>query len=337
MKEYLQHPLKNLHTFALDVSCKRYLELEHYTEISSVFNEFEREREKYLILGGGSNILFSTDYSGTILKNSLRGIEVIRENEKEIIVKAASGENWDSFVETAVNNGWYGIENLSLIPGTVGAAPIQNIGAYGQEVGDVIESVEVYLIDEQTEITLKAKQCEFGYRESIFKHDLRDKAFITAVNFKLQKRYKPNLRYKDVAAVFNKRNFDDVSAQEVREAVISIRRKKLPDPQVIGNAGSFFKNPVVSAIQYKDLKRHHPDLMGYETGDEVKLAAAWLIDKLGWKGKRKGGAGVHDKQALVLVNHGNAKPQEVLELKNEIQKSVDEYFGVELQEEVNVV
>lgn len=339
MREFFNTSLKNLHTFGMDVYAYHLVEIEHASEVRECFRQIEDEikKGKFLTLGGGSNLLFSNDYPGTILKNSVYGIDVLDESVDFITVRSASGENWDTFVEQCVRNSWFGLENLSLIPGTVGAAPIQNIGAYGSEAGDFIERVNVYLYDEKKEITISAEDCRFGYRDSIFKSGLKAKAFITSVEFKLHKKFTPNLKYKDVSEQFTGRNPDSVTAAELRVAVIGIRQRKLPDPAQIGNAGSFFKNPVITAEHFEKLKKDYPELTGYVTGDSVKISAAWLIDKTGWKGKSIGGAAVHSRQPLVLVNQNNAKPEDVITLKDSIKESILKTFGIQLQEEVNVV
>lgn len=337
MLQFLNKSLKPHNTFQLEVSAQKVIELSEISEVSSVITDLLSSGERFLILGGGSNVLFSGDFEGTVLINRLKGIEIILEDEDFYLISAASGENWDNFVETAVQNGWHGLENLSLIPGTVGAAPIQNIGAYGQEVGNFIESVTYYDIPGGRFFTLPGGECKFAYRNSIFKQELKGRFLIVSVTFKLSKKFIPQLGYKDVASRFEERPVEGISANEVRQAVIEVRKAKLPDPAELGNAGSFFKNPEIPASDFAALKLKYPELPGYPHGSNVKLAAGWLIQEAGWKGKRYKNCGTYPKQALVLVNYGNAHPSEILELKEMIKKDVQEKFSVQLEEEVNII
>lgn len=288
------------------------------------------------VLGGGSNVLFMGDYPGTILQVCIRGIEIIREQGDTVWVRAGAGEDWDGFVAWCVERGLGGIENLSLIPGTVGACPVQNIGAYGMEVADAIEQVEAVSLTDGSSLLLQGHECRFGYRNSIFKQDLRGKLLITHVVFRLSRRPVLKLTYADLQHELAETS--DVTIQAVREAVIRIRRRKLPDPAETGNAGSFFKNPVIPESQAAALRYNHPDLPDHPDGvGRVKLLAAWLIDRSGWKGKREGNVGTHHRQALILVNYGGATGPEVMAFAKAIQQSVFTKFGVELEMEVNVV
>lgn len=296
---------------------------------------FAQIRPRY-ILGGGSNILFTADYDGLILRPVIKGIEMTGENTDHLLIRAGAGEDWDSLVSWCVSKNIGGIENLSLIPGTVGASPVQNIGAYGVEIRDVIHAVEAIRLDDGEMIMLTGEDCRFGYRDSVFKNELRNKVIITSVTYKFNKKYALRTGYAELERELNK--YPEVSIKTIREAVIAIRRNKLPDPDEIGNAGSFFKNPVVKADQISALCKAYPDLPVYQddTG-KVKLSAAWLIDQCGWKGVREGNTGTYKKQPLILVNHGSATGSEILDFARRIQKSVMDRFAIRLDIEVNVV
>lgn len=337
MLQFLKKSLKANNTFQLDVTADRVIVLEDQTDIHAAVSLISSERSKFMILGGGSNVLFSGDYSGTILHNRLKGIALTGESDDHYLVRAASGEVWDDFVEISVKKGWFGLENLSLIPGTVGAAPLQNIGAYGQEAGNLIDSVTFYDFVDDKNLSISGSECGFGYRESIFKRELKGRVFITGVTFKLDKKFKPLLGYKDVSARFTGRPETEIAASEVRQAIIEIRKAKLPDPALLGNAGSFFKNPEVSVEEYNALSEKHPGLPGYQIGERVKLSAGWLIQEAGWKGKKYKNCGTYSNQALVLVNYGDAHPKEILELKEMIKADVLQKFSVYLEEEVNII
>ena len=273
-----------------------------------------------------------------MLKNEIGGIEVVRDEADFVIIKVGAGVPWHQLVMYAVDRGWGGIENLSLIPGSTGAAPMQNIGAYGVELKDVFDSLEAYHIGEKRIITFDKKDCAFGYRESIFKHELKNQCVILSVTLVLKKNPAFNIAYGAIRQELEKMKVETLSVKNISEAVIHIRSSKLPDPAKIGNAGSFFKNPSVKAKQYQDLKQQFPDLVGYENADgSYKLAAGWLIESCGWKGYRKGDAGCYPLQALVLVNYGNATGKELLALSEEIQASVAKEFGVMLEREVNLI
>lgn len=291
-----------------------------------------------LVLGGGSNILFTRDFDGLVMKNDLKGIELLREDDRHLYVKAGAGENWHGFVQYCIGRGWAGVENLSLIPGNVGASPMQNIGAYGMEIKDVFEELEAYHLEEKKVFTFSNNDCGFGYRESVFKRRYRNQFVILNVTFRLNKTPHFNTSYGAIGQELEKMGVRELSIQAVSQAVINIRRSKLPDPAIIGNAGSFFKNPSVPAAQFEALQQNWPGIIGYANPDgSVKLAAGWLIEQCGWKGFRRGDAGCHEKQALVLVNYGNANGSEIYELSTEILDSVQSRFGVELEREVNIV
>jgi UDP-N-acetylmuramate dehydrogenase len=291
--------------------------------------------QKFLPLGGGSNVLFLNDFNGTVLLIASKGIEYINDDYEHVIVKAEAGEKWEEFVDFCVEKGFSGLENLSLIPGSVGASPIQNIGAYGVEVKDVLHTVEAVEIKSGIIRTFRAEECGFAYRSSIFKTTACGRFLITAVSFRLSKVFIPKLAYGALDDEF--KETANPALKDVAEAIKRIRRSKLPDPAVLGNAGSFFKNPAVSTVHYNHLHEVYPEIVGYPADDGFKLAAGWLIEKAGWKGKCLGNAAVHDKQALVISNKGNATGQEILNLAREIQKSVFQQFGVALEAEVNFV
>jgi UDP-N-acetylmuramate dehydrogenase len=330
--------LKKYNTFGLNYSTDYLINITTEDQASSIFNGTDPCNRPIKILGGGSNILFTGDFKGTILYPEFEGIK-IEENMSSVgqaIVSAGAGVDWDTFVEWTVNNGLGGLENLSLIPGKVGATPIQNIGAYGVEVKDLITKVRMISTDNGTLRIFNNSDCEFGYRNSIFKNDLKGKYLVTRVYFKLTTGTKLNLNYGSLKDEVDK--LGEANLKNVRQAVINIRRSKLPDPEIIGNAGSFFKNPVIKSTVAAQLKELFPAIPVYPDADGyVKLASGWLIDKCGWKGIRRGEAGVHDKQALVLVNYGNATGKDIFDLSEEIRKSVAEKFGIDLEREVEVV
>ena len=292
-----------------------------------------------MILGGGSNVLFTRDFPGVVLLNEVPGIAVVHEDEQHVWVRAGAGVAWHQLVLHCVDHGWGGLENLSLIPGKVGAAPMQNIGAYGVEIKDTFVELEALRIDDGALVTFDREACRFGYRESFFKREGRDRYVILHVTFKLTKApHTVNTNYGNISDELARMGITTPTIKDVSDAVIAIRRSKLPDPAVIGNAGSFFKNPVVPEALATRIKAQHPDMPAYPAGEGlVKLAAGWLIEKAGWKGHRANGHGVHDRQALVLVNHGGARGADIYDLSEQVLRSVQERFGVELEREVNVV
>jgi UDP-N-acetylmuramate dehydrogenase len=286
------------------------------------------------VLGGGSNILLTRDFSGLVLHVGIKGIEIVGEDTDATYVRAAAGENWHQFVQWTLAHGLGGLENLSLIPGSVGAAPIQNIGAYGIEIKDLFHSLTLFDFETGEQTVLDKAECMFGYRDSVFKHRLRDRAVVLDVTFALPKQWQPNLRYADVTNELAARSITQPTAQDISAAVIAIRTRKLPDPAVIGNAGSFFKNPVVTPMQRDALLQRYPQMVNYAQPDgSVKLAAGWLIDQCGWKGKTAGAAGVYENQALVLVNRGGASGAEIAQLAAAIQADVAQRFDVQLEPE----
>ena len=291
-----------------------------------------------LLLGGGSNLLFTKNFDGLVLKNELAGIEKIREDDSHVYIRAGAGVGWHQLVIHCLENNWAGMENLSLIPGNVGASPMQNIGAYGVELKDVFFELEAFHLKEKRIVTFNLKDCEFGYRESVFKRKFKNQFVITSVTYRLGKQPVFNTSYGAIEQELEAMGVTSLSIQAISQAVIHIRRSKLPDPAVTGNAGSFFKNPEITADEFAILKENFPTIVGYKLANgNVKLAAGWLIEQCGWKGYRKGDAGCHAKQALVLVNYGNASGKEIFELSMDIIASIQQKFGVVLEREVNIV
>lgn len=325
--------LKPYNTFGIDVEAEYFTELKDVNDLAAIT---ELPYEKH-ILGGGSNILLTQPVKGLLIHNQLKGITIENEDDDYVWLRVQSGEVWHDLVMHTVEQGLGGIENLALIPGTVGASPMQNIGAYGVEAKDTIESVTFWYWNEKKFLTYSNRDCEFGYRDSIFKQILKDKAFITSVVYRLSKRPKYNTSYGAIEQELESMGVQDLSVKAIAYAVMSIRKSKLPDPKIIGNAGSFFKNPTISRTEYDILLDHNPELPSYKVSDNlVKIPAGWLIEQCGWKGYRIDDMGVHAKQALVLVNYGNAKGNELWQLSGEILRSVKERFGIELEREVQV-
>ena len=329
--------LINLNTFGINVNAKLFVVMENEADLVELFSLPEFKNNKKIFLGGGSNVLFTENFDGIVVLNKLKGIKIIDENSETVLVRSMGGELWHDLVSFAVNNNCWGIENLSLIPGTVGAAPMQNIGAYGAELKDTLFNVEAFEIENGVKRIFSGEECELGYRDSIFKNKLKGKYFIGAVTFKLSKIPKPNISYKILSDYLEKNNIKINGPKDISDAVAEIRRSKLPDPKIIGNAGSFFKNVFVNKIQLETLLKTFPEISYFKEDSVVKIPAGWLIEQCGWKGKRIGNVGVHDKQALVLINHGGAKGKEIIELANKIIASVKEKFGLELVPEVNIV
>lgn len=333
--------LKPYNTFGIDAKARYFARFGNINQLAELLYG---NPQPLLVLGGGSNILLTQDYDGLVLKNELMGIERVGEDAASIYIKAGAGENWHGFVQHCIANGWAGVENLSLIPGNVGASPMQNIGAYGVEIKDVFHQLTAYHIQEKQTVVFNAADCGFGYRESVFKHAYKGQFVITDVTFKLYKQPHFNISYGAIAEQLETMGIKELSIKAVSDAVIAIRSSKLPNPAEIGNAGSFFKNPVVPQQQYDALKVQYPSIVGYAQADgQVKLAAGWLIEHSGpaegqsWKGYRQGDAGCHAKQALVLVNYGHATGQQVYDLSEAILQSVETKFGVLLQREVNII
>lgn len=324
-------------SFGVSVRAARYAEIASADEAAQLFTLPEVAQAAWMPLGDGCNVLFTKGYDGTIVRVTDYAIDIESEDAESTTIRVGGGVEWDDLVEWCVEHNLWGVENLSLIPGTVGASPVQNIGAYGAEAADTIVSVEIWDTINGCTRSLAAKECNFGYRESIFKHELKGKAIVLAVRFRLSKSANPRLDYGDVKAKVEA--LGGATLRNIRQAVVEIRRSKLPDHKVIGNAGSFFKNPVVDASVTERIKAEWPDAPTYPTAEEgkVKLAAGWLIDKCGWKGRALGRAGVHDRQALVLVNLGGATAEEVITLANTIREDVASKFGVDISPEVNII
>lgn len=333
---YKNISLKNYNTFGLDYKASTLIKIKTEEDAISVLHESKSLKRPLLILGGGSNILFTADFDGIIIHSGIGGIRVEEKTPEYVIVSAGSGINWDEFVEWSVSNGNSGIENLSLIPGLTGASPIQNIGAYGVEVKDVIEKVRAVSIDDCSIREFSNRECQFGYRNSIFKQEYKGKFLVTRVFFRLRTSPEYRLNYGSLNAEISK--LGELCLRNVRQAVINIRRSKLPDPQITGNAGSFFKNPVIASTYADILQEKYPLMPFYpEATGKTKIAAGWLIEQCGWKGKKSGSAAVHENQALVLINTGNASGKDIYDLSEKIKQSVYEKFNVELDREVEIV
>lgn len=340
----IQHnvSLKHYNTFGMDVRARRFAEVRSLDDVEPMLQAFEGNCKDALIFGGGSNILFSKDVDQPVLHIALRGIYKIKESRETVDVRIGAGENWHGFVQYCLDHDWGGVENLSLIPGTAGAAPIQNIGAYGIELSEVFLSLEAIDLTSGDLRTFHRNDCGFEYRNSVFKQNPANPFLITSVTLHLTKPgyHRYHTDYGSISDKLNRMGIDNnkVSIQAISEAVIAIRRRKLPDPAVIGNAGSFFKNPVIPKTDYKQLKSHFPDLPHFPVDDNhVKVPAGWLIDQCGWKGHRRGAVGVHEFQALVLVNYGGGTGDQILGLAQHIQASVKDRFGILLEREVKVI
>ena len=330
-------------TFGIDAKAQFFASFSNLEELKSLLAYRKAKSSPnnplpLMVLGGGSNILLTKDFDGLVLKNDLKGIELVSEDADHYYVRAAAGEVWHELVEYCIEHNYAGLENLSLIPGNVGASPMQNIGAYGVEVKDVFHELEALNINEGTIRTFSNTDCEFGYRESVFKSKLKGQFIILNVTFRLQKHPVLNTSYGAIKEQLELMGEKELTIKNISQAIINIRTSKLPNPKEIGNAGSFFKNPQISKFKLQVLWEDYPDVVAYEVNSlTYKLAAGWLIEKCGWKGIRRGDAGCHAKQALVLVNYGHASGREILDLSTEIINSVKEKFGVELEREVNIV
>jgi len=336
---YLEnYSLKKLNSFGINVSSRYFVEGSSLSEIQEVLNDASHTKDSKLILGGGSNVLFTKDYDGLVIKNNLKGIHVVKEDDEYYYVEAMAGEVWHEFVVHCLNNNYAGLENLSLIPGNVGASPMQNIGAYGVEIKDVFYSLNALHIKDKEIHTFNKEDCKFGYRESVFKTKLKGEYIITSVTFKLRKTPVFNISYGAIENELQHMGVKELTIKAISTAVCNIRNSKLPNPADIGNAGSFFKNPEVDKTFFERLKNDFPNIVGYDLQNgKVKLAAGWLIEQCGWKGKTIADAGVHRLQALVLVNFGNATGKEILDLSEQIMVSVKSKFGVLLEREVNII
>jgi len=327
-------PLRQYNTFRIEALARQFAIITSVEQLETINRV---QYDQVLVLGGGSNLLLTKDVDGLVLKINISGITKVAETESHVILKVGAGENWHQFVESCIAANLGGVENLSLIPGNTGASPMQNIGAYGVEIKDVFEELEAYDCVEKVIRKFALSECEFGYRDSVFKRKYRNRFIILNVSFRLSKHPAYNISYGALAGELERMGVVDLSLRAVSQAVINIRSSKLPDPAVLGNAGSFFKNPVISMKHYEQLKKEFSLIPHYPAGNEIKLAAGWLIEQCGWKGFRRGDAGCHAKQALVLVNYGNASGKEIFELSNEIIQSVEAKFGVMLEREVNII
>lgn len=327
--------LKNHNTFGIDFLCHEFYECHSENEIIEALKQ--TTNQKRLILGGGSNVLPIGDFNGSVIAILNKGIEIVSESEDEVIVKANAGECWHEFVLWAIENNYGGIENLSLIPGNVGASPMQNIGAYGVEIKDVFVSLEAIDMSNYETKTFHLEECEFGYRSSIFKTWGKEKYIITSVNFRLAKKHMLNSSYGDIEKELLELKVAKPTIKDISQAVINIRMRKLPNPKEIGNAGSFFKNPVIAISHFEELKKKYETIIGYPVQDGIKVAAGWLIENAGWKGKTFDNYGVHKNQALVLVNYGGAKGKDIYDLSTQIVNDIKNKFGIELEREVNIV
>ena len=327
--------LKPFNTFGLPSSARYFAKISSVDELS---NLNMKQNIPVLVLGGGSNILFKGPVNGYVLKNEIRGIEVIGEDDEHVFIRVGAGENWHGFVEYCINHQYAGVENLALIPGLTGASPMQNIGAYGVEIKEVFHELEAWHLEERAIHKFSKQDCQFGYRESVFKRKYKGQYLITNITYRLNKRPEFHTSYGAIQQELDRMGVHELSIRAIADAVIHIRRSKLPDPSVIGNAGSFFKNPEISETQFAQIKKEHPGIIGYPMAQgTVKLAAGWMIEDAGWKGFRRGDAGVHQKQALVLVNYGNANGDEIYQLSEEIIASINNKFGVTLEREVNII
>jgi UDP-N-acetylmuramate dehydrogenase len=338
MRLLKNHSLKKLNTLGVEVKAKLLAEVFSEDELIKFFSDENYKREKKYILGGGSNILFTSDFEGVIIKLSAKNIQIVEENSDSASIKADAGVIWDDLVKYCVGRNFGGIENLTLIPGTVGAAPIQNIGAYGQELADTFISLNGVFIDSAETKTFKKNECRFSYRSSIFKEELKNEFFITSVSLKLSKVPRTNTNYKTLNDYLSKKEITNTSIKDISIAVAEIRRSKLPDPAKLGNAGSFFKNPVLNENSFGNLKTEFADIVSFSSDSgQIKISAGWLIEKCGWKGKRVGDVGTSPDHALVICNYGNATGAEILEFAMRIKEEVASKFGIKLEEEVNIL
>lgn len=328
--------LKQYNTFGVDVKARKFISVSSKKELRDVLQQ--AYATEIFVLGGGSNMLLTQDIDKTVVHINISGIELVSENNEEVILKVGAGENWHQFVLYCIEKGYGGLENLSLIPGNVGTAPVQNIGAYGVELKDSFKSCEALRIQTLEVETFSNEQCEFGYRNSVFKNKLKGQYIITSVNFKLSKKnHALSTSYGAIQAELDKHNIKKPTIKNISDAVVNIRQQKLPDPRELGNSGSFFKNPIVSETEFKKLQKQFPEMPFYAVqANQIKIPAGWLIDQAGLKGYRKGDAGIHKNQALVLVNYGNASGQEILELSKEIQEKIYQKYNIKLEAEVNI-
>lgn len=337
MKDLRNYSLLAHNTFGIDAQCSRFVEYYSLEEAQQLVASLTTADEPLLILGGGSNLLLTGDYKGTVLHSAIKGIRVVEEDVDAVLLECGSGEVFDDVVAYAVAHGYHGAENLSVIPGEVGASAVQNIGAYGVEAKDIIYKVEAVEIATGHVVIFKNADCEYSYRQSKFKHEWRDRYLVTHVVYRLTKTFAPDLDYGNIRTSLTAHHISQPTAQQLRDVIIEIRNAKLPDPKVQGNAGSFFMNPIVGKEKYEELLAQYPAMPHYTIDAEhEKIPAGWMIDQCGWKGKSLGRAGVHDKQALVLVNRGGATGEEIVQLCETIRKDVKDKFGIDIHPEVNI-
>ncbi len=337
MRDILHFDLSKHNTFGIHASCKRFVEIDTAEEAAAFFPSLHDTDLPLLIIGGGSNLLLTADFPGTVVRSAIKGISA-EERDGEVWLRCGSGETWDDVVALCVQRGWYGAENLSLIPGDVGASAVQNIGAYGTEVKDIVERIEAVDISTGERVQIPASECQYGYRDSRFKHEWHQRFFITAVTYRLSLSFEPRLDYGNIREMLSQEGITQPTAAQLRQVIIDIRNAKLPDTKVEGNAGSFFVNPVVSREKYEQLAAKYPGMPHYMIDDcHEKIPAGWLIEQCGWKGRTLGRAGVHHRQALVLVNKGGATGEEVLRLCETVKADVRRKFGIEIHSEVNII
>lgn len=330
--------LRPYNTFGIDATARYFVSFDSAAALQAILEDPKWEGVPKMVLGGGSNILLTKDYDGLVLKNEIKGIHIVKEDAEHVYVQAGAGENWHRFVMYCIDKDLAGLENLSLIPGNVGASPMQNIGAYGVEIKDVFYELDAWHVKDQRLVKFSKEACEFGYRESVFKRKYKDQFVILQVTYRLNKTPHFNTSYGAIEQEIERMGVKELSIRAISDAVVHIRSSKLPNPAEIGNAGSFFKNPEISKEKYEALKEAFPAIVAYPLPhDQYKLAAGWLIEQSGWKGYRDGDAGVHAKQALVLVNYGHASGEELVELSWKVIESVKEKFGVVLEREVNII
>lgn len=338
LKIYENHDLSLYNTMGVSANARFFAEVDTEDKLRHILAFAEEKDLRVLVLGGGSNILFVDNFPGLVIHQTSKGVDIVSENDELVEIRVDAGENWHKLVQFCVAKGWGGIENLALIPGNVGAAPIQNIGAYGVELVNVFSRLDALFIETGDIKTFTKEECAFGYRDSVFKKELKGRIVIMSVNLILQKKPSVQLSYKALSDYLEESGITNPGIEEVSKAVTAIRQSKLPDPNEIGNTGSFFKNPVIPISLFKNLKEKYPGLPAYSVSEEqVKVPAGWLIEKAGWKGEREGEVGMHAKQALVLVNYGKATGQELWEFANKVKKSVSQQFDIDLTPEVNII
>lgn len=337
MKDIGYYSLLAHNTFGIDAKCRRFVEYASVEEAQKVVNSLSESDKPLMIIGGGSNLLLTQDYPGTVLHSAIKGMDVVDEDAEYVYLKCGSGEVFDDMVAYAVAHGYYGAENLSIIPGEVGASAVQNIGAYGVEAKDIIYKVETVEIATGEVKLFDNTDCQYSYRQSRFKHEWRDKYLVTHVTYRLSKTFNPDMEYGNIRNSLEAKGIMQPTALQLRDAIIEIRNAKLPNPKIQGNAGSFFMNPIVDRKKYEELIVLYPNMPHYTIDENhEKIPAGWMIDQCGWKGKSLGRAGVHDKQALVLVNRGGATGEDIIQLYKTIQKDVKAKFGIDIYPEVNI-